>query len=164
MKTIYLIRHAKSDWGVANLSDFDRPLNNRGKRDAPFMGKQLKELSIYPDCIVSSPAKRALQTTKLICSEINYPFNKVEFIDSIYDSSLKNLTQVLNGLSDNYKNVFLVGHNPGLTELSDYLTEDYLDNISTCGIVKIELEINDWKEIIQGIGIKRFFIYPKLYN
>ena len=163
MKTIYLIRHAKSDWTVSNLSDFDRPLNNRGKRDAPFMGKQLNELGIYPDYIVASPAKRAKETTKLICTEINYPFNKVEFIDSVYHSSVKNLTQVLNGLSNNNKIVFLVGHNPGLTELSDYLTDDYLDNISTCGIVKIELEINDWKEIIQGIGIKRFFIYPKLY-
>ncbi len=164
MKTIYLIRHAKSDWGVANLSDFDRPLNNRGKRDAPFMGKQLKELGILPDTIIASPAKRALQTINSICIEIDFPFSKVEFIDSIYHSPVKNLTTVLNGLSNKYNTAFLVGHNPGLTELSDYLTEDYLDNISTCGIVKIELEIDDWNEIIQGIGIKKFFIYPKLYN
>jgi phosphohistidine phosphatase len=163
MKTLYLIRHAKSDWAVANLPDFDRPLNNRGKRDAPFMGKQLKELGITPNAIICSPANRAKQTVKYICSEIDFPFNKVQFVDSIYNSSVENLALVLNNLSNKYNTVFLVGHNPGLTELSDYLTEDYLDNISTCGIVKIELEINDWKEIIQGIGIKKFFIYPKLY-
>jgi len=164
MKTIYLIRHAKSDLGVANLPDFERPLNNRGKRDASLMGEQLKELDIVPNIIIASPAKRVIQTIKSVCLQIDYPFNKIQFIDSIYNSTVKNLALILNKLPNNCDTAFLVGHNPGLTELSDYLTEDYLDNIPTCGIVKIELEIDSWNEIIQGIGIKKFFIYPKIYH
>ena len=164
MKTIYLLRHAKSDWANADLNDYDRPLNKRGKNDAPEMGKKLKELYVIPELIISSPAKRTRQTIKKICEKINYPFNNIIFDESVYLSSLKNLITLVNAIDDNYKTVLLVGHNPGITMLNNYLTEDYIDNIPTCGFVEINMEIDHWNEIIQGVGIKKYFIYPRLYH
>lgn len=164
MKTVYLIRHAKSDWNHPELSDFNRPLNKRGKKDAPYMGKKLKELNVYPNLILASPAQRALETITSISNEINYPFTEIVFNDSIYHSSTQNLIEILNNNDNTHNTLFLVGHNPGFTYLSNYLTNDYIDNIVTCGIVKIELEIDNWNEIIEGIGRKVFYIYPKMYS
>ncbi len=163
MKTIYLIRHAKSDWNYPDSPDFERPLNKRGKNDAPFMGKKLREQNILPDLILASPAQRAFETITFICKEINYPFDEIVFDESIYHSSVQNLVELMNNLDNTLNTVLLVGHNPGFTYLSNYLTNDCIDNIVTCGIVKIELEIEDWNEIIEGIGRKVFYIYPKMY-
>ncbi len=163
MKTVYLIRHAKSDWNSSYLTDFRRTLNNRGKKDAPLMGKKLNSLNAFPELVLSSPAERAKQTITAICKEINYPEENIYFNESIYHSSTEDLIQLLNQLDDELEIIFLVGHNPGFTYLSNYLTDDYIDNIVTCGIVKIELEINSWNELIKGIGRKIFYIYPKMY-
>ena len=164
MKTIYLIRHAKSDWNNPILTDYERPLNKRGKTDAPFMGKKLNELKPNIDLVLSSPAKRAYQTSKAIAKEINYNFDSIKFDESIYHSSHQNLNAVINNLPSNHNSIALIGHNPGLTIYSNYLTNNYIDNIVTGGIVKIELEIDNWNEIVEGIGSKIFYIYPKMYN
>lgn len=162
MKCIYLIRHAKSDWNN-NLADFERPLNKRGKKDAPFMGIKLNELNPQLDLILASPAQRALSTAKGISKALNYNFDNIKFEETIYHSSYDNLNGIINNLDNSINNVALVGHNPGLTNFSNYLTNNYIDNIVTCGIVKIELDINNWNEIIEGIGSKIFYIYPKMY-
>lgn len=164
MKTIYLIRHAKSDWNDPNLLDFDRPLNKRGKSDAPFMGKKLYDLNPNIDLVLSSPAKRAYQTVKAIATEINFEFSNILFDESIYHSSYQNLNTIINNLSKEINTVALIGHNPGLTYFSNYLTGDYIDNIVTCGIVKVDFDIENWNEIVEGIGSKVFYIYPKMYN
>lgn len=164
MKTIYLIRHAKSDWNNPNLSDFDRPLNKRGKKDAPFMGKKLNSLTPNIDLIIASPAKRALETVKAICPEIDYSFDNIQFDESVYHSSYNNLNSIVNNLNNELNSIALVGHNPGLTNFSNYLTDNYIDNIVTSGIVKIKLDIDNWNEIVEGVGSKVFYIYPKMYN
>lgn len=164
MKHIYLIRHAKSDWNNPKLSDFNRPLNKRGKRNAPFMGQKLNELTPNLDLIIASPAKRALQTVKAICKEINYNESEIRFDESVYHSSYQNLNKIINDLDNNINTIALVGHNPGLTNFSNYLTNNYIDNIVTCGIVKIEFDIDNWNEIIEGLGTKVFYIYPKMYE
>lgn len=164
MKHIYLIRHAKSDWNNPKLSDFNRPLNKRGKRNAPFMGQKLNELTPNLDLIIVSPAKRALQTVKAICKEINYNESEIRFDESVYHSSYQNLNKIINDLDNNINTIALVGHNPGLTNFSNYLTNNYIDNIVTCGIVKIEFDIDNWNEIIEGLGTKVFYIYPKMYE
>ncbi|MCB0401664.1 MAG: histidine phosphatase family protein [Flavobacteriales bacterium] len=163
MKTIYLIRHAKSDWGNPGLSDFNRPLNQRGKHDAPLMGQQLRSLHVKPDLMLSSSAKRALETVTAISKELGYPNHQIQFEENIYHASTRQLAQIITGLNDELDTVALVGHNPGLTYFSNYLTDDLIDNIVTCGIVKIELEIDRWQEIIEGIGRKIYYIYPKMY-
>lgn len=163
MKTVYLIRHAKSDWGNPGLNDFNRPLNKRGVHDAPFMGQQLKSMQALPDLFISSPAKRAKQTVLSIARELNYPENNIVFDETIYHASTRQLYSMLNNLDDQIESIALVGHNPGLTYFSNYLTDDYIDNIVTCGIVIIELEIDRWNEIVEGIGRKIDYIYPKKF-
>lgn len=163
MKIIHLIRHAKSSWDNPDLDDFSRTLNERGKKNAPFMANKLKELGCNPDYFLSSSAKRTTETSKIIATALNFNFEKIIFEKKIYESSLKQLLQILNEVPNNFNNIVLVGHNPCLTQLSNYLSDDFIDNIPTCGIVKIELEIDNWQHIIQGIGNKKFFIYPKMF-
>lgn len=163
MKVIHLIRHAKSSWNNPDLDDFSRTLNERGKNDAPFMANKLKELGCHPDYFISSPAKRTTETSKIIATALNFHFEKIIFDKRIYESSLKQVLQIVNEVPNNFNNIVFVGHNPTLTQLSNYFTNDFIDHIPTCGIVKIELEINNWQHIIQGIGNKNFFIYPKMF-
>jgi len=163
MKTLYLIRHAKSDWNNANLTDFERPLNKRGLKDAPFIAEKLKELTFNPDHIICSPAQRTSSTAKIICNGINYPIKDIVFEHSIYEASVTTLISLINLLPNNKDEVAIIGHNPSTTQLSNYLTDDYIGNMPTCSIVKIELEIDNWNEIVDGIGIQRFFIYPKAF-
>lgn len=163
MKVIHLIRHAKSSWDNPDLDDFSRILNERGKKDAPFMANKLKESGCNPDYFISSPAKRTTETSKIIATALNFNFEKIIFDEQIYHSSLPQILQVLNDVPNDFNNMVLVGHNPTLTQLSNYLTNDFIDYIPTCGIVKIELELDNWQHITKGIGNKIFFIYPKMF-
>lgn len=163
MKRLYLIRHAKSSWKDQDLTDIERPLNTRGKRDAPCMGKRLKDLKVHPDLIVSSPAKRALKTAKVIAREIGYPKKRIETDESIYLAGVSTLLLVIQNIEDSYQQVILFGHNPGFTELAEYLTDQQFDNIPTCGIVCMDFDIESWKEVAEGKGILVSFDYPKKY-
>lgn len=158
MKTLYLIRHAKSDWSDSTLADFDRTLNKRGFRDAPFMASKLDELGFNPDFIVCSPAKRTKITAQLIANSVSTLYEP-----SIYEAALKDLIQLINFLPNNHKEIAIIGHNPSITALSNYLTDDFIDNMPTCSIVKIELEIDNWNETTLGIGIKKYYTYPKAF-
>lgn len=163
MKVIHLIRHAKSSWENLTPSDFYRNLNERGLRDVPFMAEKLKKLACNPDYILCSPAKRTTETAKIVCEKLNFNQNNINFEKRIYEAELKTLIEVLNEIPNHFNNAVLIGHNPAITQLSNYLTNDYIDNIPTCGIVKIEMDIDDWQHIIEGIGRKLFFIYPKMF-
>lgn len=163
MKSIHLIRHAKSSWENPIASDFYRKLNERGLRDAPFMAEELKKLAYHPDYILCSPAKRTTKTAEFFTEKLNLHQNHIHFEQRIYEASLKTLLEVLNEIPNQYNNIALIGHNPAITQLSNFLTTDYIDNIPTCGIVKIEMDIEDWQHIIEGIGRKLFFIYPKMF-
>ena len=162
MKRLYLIRHAKSSWNEPDLADIDRPLNKRGKRDAPFMGKRLKEgHRVNPDIIISSPAKRALRTAKIIAKEINYPKEKIEIKDSLYGSGVEAMLNVIQYLDDSLNEVMLFGHNPDLTSLANYLSNHEVDNIPTCGIFCVDFDVKSWRDVEGGKGIFKFFDYPK---
>lgn len=162
MKTLYLIRHAKSSWKDPELRDFERPLNKRGKRDAPDMGQRLKDSKIKADIIISSPAKRAFKTAKIIAKEIKYPVKKIVKKDSVYLADVPTLVKVIHKISDKQHQAMLFGHNPGLTMLANFLVNgQQLENIPTCGIFCVEFEIDSWKEVEQGIGKLLFFDYPK---
>lgn len=163
MKTLYIIRHAKSSWDDLDQSDYDRPLNERGKRDAPRMGKRLKEKEIHPDIILSSPAKRACSTGKRIAEILKYPKNNIKTIKALYHADEVTLLETLKKVNDNCDVVMLIGHNPGLTEFVNTISEDEtsIDNIPTCGIVAFEFKIDSWKEIKWAMGKMLFFDYPK---
>lgn len=163
MKTLYLIRHAKSSWSDAGLTDFERPLNPRGLRDAPFMGKLLKEKNVSPDKIISSSAVRAYTTARTIAMELNYPVEKIETTDVIYEASASEILNVIQSIDNNVETLIVFGHNPGFTSLSNYLSDKQVDNIPTCGISCIEFEVDTWEEVNINKGKLTAFEFPKKY-
>ena len=164
MKTLYLIRHAKSDWNNPLLSDFDRPLNKRGKKDAPFMGNVLAKAHIHPDLIVSSPAIRAQMTAIEIAKKIGYDRDSILYNETLYAASSDEIQRVLKSVSSSHKTVFLIGHNPGLTEFAEYISGHSIENISTCGIVCVKLKEDDWSSITENSAQFVSFDYPKKHT
>lgn len=164
MKHLYLIRHAKSSWSDPRLSDFDRPLNKRGKRDAPSMGERLASASITFDQMVSSGAKRARKTARLIAKQINYPKEDIVYHNEIYTSDLMKLLSVVKQTDSKVESLALVGHNYVITECAEWLTGERLDNIPTSGIVAVQFRIKNWGDIDYQNGKMIFFDYPKRHG
>jgi phosphohistidine phosphatase len=163
MKTLYLARHAKSSWKNPELSDADRPLNKRGKRDALLMGETLNEKGVKLDLMVTSPAKRARLTAESIAKEIGYKKKDIVVDEDLYEFSTSGLLDVIQGFDNEYDSVMIFGHNPAFTTLNNNLTDQYIDNIPTCGIVCIQFDLQ-WKEIKSNSGKTQFFIYPKMFS
>jgi phosphohistidine phosphatase len=161
MKTLYLNRHAKSSWDNPGLSDFDRPLNNRGKRDAPLMGKILSEKVNSPQVIYSSPANRAITTANQIAESFGYNKNNIIQDQKIYDAVISDIIKIINLTSDEYDTIMFFGHNPTFTMISNYLSNKYIDNLPTCGFVQINFALETWKEVEGNTGKLILFEYPK---
>lgn len=161
MKQLFIIRHAKSDWGDFNLKDFDRPLNHRGYKNAPEMVERLVLKSIKPDVIVSSPALRALTTAKYFASGWKMNAEQLKLNPSIYEAGTQTLLKIINGFDDQFDKIALFGHNPGLTNLLNYLTGEYIANMPTCSIAIIEFPFDEWKLISGNTGKLVMFDYPK---
>lgn len=164
MKTIYLIRHAKSSCSEIGMSDFDRPLNKRGKKDLPFMANRLKEFGVTPDLILSSPAKRAKKTTKEIAQALDFDEKNIVYKESLYDSSYTNYRYILDSLDDKINTVFIVAHNPTLTDVGEKLSGAILTNIPTCSIVAMEFDVDNFRDIEEESGKILFFDYPKKHD
>ncbi len=164
MKTIYLVRHAKSSWKYPNLDDFERPLNKRGRKSAPFMGTILKKLKVAPDLIVSSPANRAAMTARIIADKISYPLDNIRYSESMYEFSANALIDVVEHLDDVLNKAMLVGHNPALTDLANYIGNKPISNIPTSGVFCVELDISSWKKISEHCGKLKFFEFPKKHT
>ena len=159
MKTLFVLRHAKSSWDNSALSDFERPLNERGLDTAPFMGGIFKKNHFQPELILSSPAKRAAQTAALIkqSAEIS---GEIQFDDRIYEASPGRLLEVIGEQNGKSESILLVGHNPGLEGLIKVLTGE-IHAMPTAALAVIDLEINDWSEINPSTGNLRDLIRPK---
>ncbi len=161
MRRLYLIRHAKSSWAEPGLRDFDRPLNGRGKLDAPVMGKRLAGKAIRPNLIFSSPAKRARKTAQFIAEAVNYPAKDIILFEAIYEAGVADLLRIIAQAMDEADTLFLVGHNFAITDLAEELIGQSLGNIPTCGIVGIEFSAQNWADILPGTGKMLFFDSPK---
>ena len=162
MKTLCVVRHAKSSWEDPFLDDIDRPLNNRGRRDAPRMGKKLKEQGLTPDLILSSPAERALSTSILLAEMLGYPVTKIHTNSKLYHASEEDVLSIVQSLNDANDEVTLVGHNPGLTDFVNSLNGELVtDNMPTCGVLGIRLPVSSWKDVDWGKGELLFFDFPK---
>ena len=161
MKTLYIIRHAKSSWDDASLDDFNRPLNERGEKDAPRMGKRLKEREIVPDLMISSPAKRALKTCKAIAKVLEYPKEKIKEEKKLYHAGDAEIFSILKSIKEPNDVVLIFGHNPGLTEFANSLLNESIMNIPTAGVVAGKLNIDSWQELKPGCGEMLFFDFPK---
>ncbi|MES0372319.1 MAG: histidine phosphatase family protein [Mariprofundaceae bacterium] len=160
-RTITLIRHAKSDWGAAGLSDFDRPLNHRGNRDAPLMGSALKEKNSAIDLILASPAKRAFATVHAICNVIEYNPDTIDFRPDLYLAPASDMMGMIQSIDDQYQNIAIVSHNPGLTTLANMLGDRQIDNMPTCSIVILETDISSWQKLKRACATTTDFLYPK---
>ena len=154
-KKLFLLRHAKSSWKDFSIRDFDRPLNKRGKHDAPMMAERMKERGIKPDIILSSPAKRAKSTSKYFSKELE---SGIRYDDSIYESTVLRLREIIKEAFEKYDTIMLVGHNPSITVLANAISGRYIDNIPTCGIAGFEFDSGD---IDTANAALLFFDYPK---
>jgi phosphohistidine phosphatase len=161
MKTLLLIRHAKSSWDDAALNDFDRPLNDRGKRDAPMMAERLSEKKIDIDALVSSPAKRAARTAKTFAEEFKIKKDDIIFKTELYMASADIFFEVIKKMDDHLNCVGIFSHNPGLTDFANELTEVRVDNIPTCGIFAVKADIKHWADFKEAKKKFWFFDYPK---
>ena len=162
MKTLYLLRHAKSSWKFPGLDDFDRPLNKRGQRDAPRMGKRLQKRNILPDLIISSPARRAKHTAQEVAHSMGYASTAILYDEALYEASAEVLLTTLQTVDNRVVILLLAGHNPGLTALANRLTPHYIDNIVTAGMVAIQLPTDDWAEVgASTLGQFLWYDYPK---
>ncbi|WP_316827740.1 histidine phosphatase family protein [Pedobacter miscanthi] len=158
-KQLLLIRHGKSDWGNLDLKDFDRPLNKRGKENAPEMAERLINRGFKIDQIVSSPAKRAKSTAKYFAEAYN--IGQIRFEESIYEANTSTLLKVVNGLNDSADKVVMFGHNPGFTDFANELCDAGIYNIPTAGMVLISFPFDSWQMVSKGTGELVFFDYPK---
>ncbi len=164
MKTLVIVRHAKSSWDNANLSDFERPLNKRGERDAPFMARLIKEKNIKADLIISSPAVRALSTAQAFAKEQGIPENKIIKKELIYNSGFSEILRMLQTIDDQIKTTMLFGHNPDISHLCSYLSGNYFESVPTCGSVCIDFhKVERWADIDDRNGTMRFFEYPRKF-
>ena len=162
MKTLYIIRHAKSSWSEFRLPDFERPLNERGKTDAPAMAKRLVAKKIHIDAFVSSPAKRAKKTCKLFCAEYQVKEEEIIFKERLYLASEQTFFEVVRELNDAHEHVAIFAHNPGITDFVNSICQEvHIDEMPTCSIFAIETKIEHWKDF-KGIENKfLFFDFPK---
>jgi len=161
MKQLYLIRHAKSSWSDAILSDFDRPLNKRGLKDAPKMGQYMLQQNIKLDLIISSPANGAYTTASIIAHEISYPKAKIKKIDNLYLADIATFFSTVKGTPNDINNLALFSHNGGISDFANILTSAKIDNMPTCSIFAIQFNINSWDDIDKNIGEFMFFKAPK---
>jgi len=164
MKTLYLVRHAKSSWKYPNLDDFERPLNKRGRKSAPLMGKILKKLKVTPDLVISSPANRAAMTARIIADKIKYPLDKIGYSGAIYEFSTNAVMHFIEKIDNSLDKVIVVGHNPAITDLANYFGGEPISNIPTCGVFCLDLDISSWGKIFENCGKVKFFEFPKKHE
>lgn len=164
MKTLVVVRHAKSSWDDPKLNDFDRPLNERGRRDAPRMAKRLKEKDLTINRMITSAAQRAQTTCDVFADVLAFPKDRIERTRDLYHAGAEQVLVFLKNLKEprvDHEVVMIFGHNPGLTEFVDLLVDAEIDNIPTTGIACCRLSIDRWEDIHWGCGRLDFFDWPK---
>jgi phosphohistidine phosphatase len=161
MKTLLLIRHAKSSWAEAGLKDIDRPLNERGRKEAPMMAKRLRERGINVDLFVSSPAKRARSTAKLFAEEYDVKKDEILFAEDLYFATQDSFRNTVAGLKGKADTVALFSHNPGITEFANSLANVHIDDMPTCSIFAVQADTDKWESFEVAEKNFLFFDYPK---
>jgi phosphohistidine phosphatase len=163
VKYLTLIRHAKAGAAGSGVADLDRPLSKRGERDAPQMGRVLARMGLAPDLAISSPARRALATARIVLAEMDYA-GEFRTDERIYEADVSDLFSVLREVEDRRAHVCLFGHNPGLHDLVSSLAGDCLDRLATCGVVCLDLPIHGWPHVRPGAGTVREYLCPEMFE
>ena len=161
-KKLFLIRHAKSSWDSLTLNDFERPLNERGKYDAPVMAKCLLKKDITIDAFICSPAKRAKKTAEYFIKEFKRDEEEIIFISSLYHASVNDFKEAISAVADKYSSIAIFSHNPGITEFANELVETAnINNMPTCSIFAVSTDVKKWKDFNSAKKEFLFFDYPK---
>jgi phosphohistidine phosphatase len=163
LKNLFLTRHAKSSWNNPGLADIDRPLNERGKKAAPFMGKLIVDKGEKPELLISSPANRALSTARAFGEVMGLVENDIIVNRAIYGAGAQQLLELVQNQDDLHKSIMLFGHNPTFTSFVNMLTGSNIMNVVTCGVVRINFEYSSWIDIDFGSGRLVYYEYPKKY-
>ena len=161
MKQLSLVRHAKSSWSNPHLKDFDRPLNDRGLRDAPVMANHLQQLDLIPDFILSSAANRAQTTARIMAEVLLGDSEQIVTDTELYAASAETLLNEIRVVDNQVQHLMLVAHNPTITELLDLLVDGAAQDMPTCAVAVIGLDISDWRRILPGTGMLNHFILPR---
>ena len=162
MYTLVMIRHAKSSWANPLQSDFERPLNERGKKEAPLIGEKLKSLNLVPDLIISSSAKRTKQTAKRIAKEVDYAVDEIKWEEKLYHCIPSVFVELIQQLDSKVKTVFIVAHNPGITDFVNDLSPQFsIENMPTGGVVGAHITTTEWSEFPTAKKKVFLFEYPK---
>lgn len=161
-RTLVLIRHAKSSWANPLESDFDRPLNERGRHDAPIMGDRLKQRGVIPDIIIASPAKRTTQTARKIARSVGFDLHAIQWEEKLYHCIAPVFEEVIYRISPEVHTAFIVAHNPGITDFINQLSPGFsVDDLPTCGIVAVRFHAEEWDEFSLQPKEVWFYDYPK---
>ncbi len=163
MKTIFLIRHAKSSWDNPAMRDFERPLNERGLRDAPFMADVLKKTGAEPDLIVTSPAKRAATTAGFFGRAFGINEADFQVEQTIYAAEPRDISDIIAGLPESVETVLIFGHNPTFTDVANGFSKKWIENVPTCGIVRIEGAVEKWAEFSSENASVTAVFFPKQF-
>ncbi|WP_109830471.1 SixA phosphatase family protein [Reichenbachiella versicolor] len=161
MKKIIVVRHAKSSWEYPELTDFERPLNKRGLRNAPQMAKYLYDIIDNVGVFYSSPAKRAFETAKFFAEQYAVKEEKIKLVDELYLPGLDDFESFFRRVDDSQDSIIIFSHNPGIINLVYKLTGENFDNIPTCGVSVISTEVQRWDNIIDVGGTLDGYYYPK---
>jgi phosphohistidine phosphatase len=164
MKTLVIVRHAKSSWSNPALSDHERPLNKRGERDAPLMGARLADWGPPVDRVISSSAVRALTTAEIITQEMGLPWDEIEIDEGLYHATEEEMLDIIQSQEDYIDGLMLFGHNPGMTYLVNDISDLDLDNLPTCGVVVLQFEVESWSEVGEVEPVTAEIDYPKLHR
>ena len=160
MKTVFLVRHAKSSWEDPSLPDSDRPLNDRGKRDAPKMGKRLAERDVKLDLILSSPANRAITTARILADQLHYKRKDIVVDDRLYPGAVRALIKIVHDLGNKLDRVMLVGHDPALLKLAHHLSSD-ITHMPTCAVAEFTFNAKCWPDVRKSSLATMTFDFPK---
>lgn len=162
VKTLIVVRHAKSSWDIGTLNDFERPLNERGKKDAPVMAQRLIDRKIEIDAFIASPAKRAKKTAELFCDTYGKSTDDIIYVSMLYHATADDIYSAVEALDDAFKTVALFTHNPGISTFVNTLTEEaQVDNMPTCGIFATKVITSKWADFKKAKKEFLFFDYPK---
>jgi phosphohistidine phosphatase len=161
MKTLILVRHAKSDWSHEGLSDIERPLNDRGRKDAPEMAKRLRKKGLKIDLFLSSPAKRAFRTARFFAEEFDVKKDDIQVEKKLYGAMPNQFEEVIASLKDKDDIIAIFSHNPGITDFANSLCEVRTDNIPTCGMFAVQADVDSWAAFAKAEKKFLFYDYPK---
>ena len=163
MKTLYLIKHAKSNWGIPDIRDFERPISKSGAKDVNTISSYLMIQNILPDIMLSSCALRAQETTDLLANKIGYEGKKI-FLEELYMTTAEDIQEIIMAQDDSFNHIFVIAHNPQISEFINLVIEEHFSKMPSMGVVALNFDIDEWSEMENTKGKVDFFIFPKQFK